>query len=144
MRIRTMSAAMVIAGLGVGIAACSSGGQSSLGPFTISACKLGWEDGTDDGQFFTSQSAAQDAPAKEIVTQGSEFTVTLTATADLSGGFTVAYYNSAGTEITTDTAELVGEGPSELTAGQTATFMDEPNAPISGATSCKVISGPGN
>lgn len=147
MNIRTVSAAIAVAGLGVGIAACSSGdgpAQSSLGPFTISACKLGWEDGADDGQFFTSQSAAQDAPIKEIVTQGSEFTISLTATADVQSGFTVAYYNSAGTEITTGAAGLVGTGPSELTAGQAATFMDMPNFPITGATSCQVIAGPGN
>src|ERR1700733_2612573 len=81
---RTASAAIAVAGLGVGIRhAAQEAAQSSLGPFTISACMLGWEDGADDGQFFTSQSAAQAAPIKEIVTQGSVFTVTLTATADL-------------------------------------------------------------
>src|SRR5580692_9247480 len=83
MKIRAVSAAVALVGLGLGlgfgIAACSSGGgpaQSSLGPFTISACKLVWEDGADDGQVFTSESAAQDAPAAQIATQGSEFTVT--------------------------------------------------------------------
>jgi phage gp45-like len=102
-----------------------------------------WEDGADDGQVFTTESAAQDAQGAEIATQGSEFTVTLTATADLQGGFTVAFYNRSGTEITTDMASQQS-GPDLLTAGQHAKFMDYPMAPITGAAFCQVIAGPGN
>lgn len=129
----------------IGLAACSSGGpaQSNLGPFSISACKLGWGDG-DAETFFASRSAAQNAAStldNENSTPGfqaspaSDFSITLTATAIVST-FTVAYYNSAGTEISTGTAYLTS-GLSELTAGQTATFMDG-EAP-NGAATCQVI-----
>ena len=143
-----------------GVTACSSSpAQSSLGPFTMSSCKLGWGDG-DASTFFASKSAANTAAtnltnagaaqvkqeqqegmpnsgtwAQYSASPASEFSITLTATAVVQS-FTVAYYNSSGSEISTGTANLVS-GPSELTAGQTATFMDD-NAP-SGAASCQVI-----
>lgn len=144
-----------------GIAACSSSSgpaQSNLGPFTMTSCKLGWSvpiytTGTTGGaswNFFTSESAANDRSNTEAAADPSTvtsvkdytpnptsmFSITLTATADVSQ-FTVAYYSSSGTEISTSTAYLVGGGPNELTAGQKATFEDT-NAP-QGATSCQVI-----
>jgi len=145
-----------------GIAACSSSSgpaQSNLGPFTMTSCKLGWSvpiypTGTTGGaswNFFTSESAANKlsnseaaaatstslAGAKDYTPNpASMFSITLTATADVSQ-FTVAYYSSSGTEISTGTAYLVGGGPNELTAGQKATFEDT-NAP-EGATSCQII-----
>lgn len=130
------------------VAACSAAGssQSSLGPFTITTpCHLVWEDGTWDGVIYPSRAAAAAHQGSDTATQGAEFTITLTATADLSGGMTVAYYDAAGTEIATGTATLDSNGPSELTAGQRATFLDSSQeAPVTGAASCQVIGGDGN
>jgi hypothetical protein len=134
----TFIAAVVV----ISVTACSSGGppQSSLGPFTMTSCKMGWtnQPGVEGSPgFFTSESAANNA-AQTLAAPvpASEFSITLTATADVSQ-FTVAYYNASGTEINTGIAYLTGDGPFELTAGQTATFEDT-EAP-QGATSCQVI-----
>lgn len=157
-----MKTSLALAGtvIMIGAFGCSSRpAQSNLGPFSITNCKMGFTDGSNYS-FYESQSAAQ-AAAKNLtnawlqanpqwdgynttlgpnepnydVTEASEFSVTLTATAVVQS-FTVAYYNSSGAEISTGTAFLTG-GPSELTAGQTARFMDL-SAP-SGAATCQVI-----
>jgi hypothetical protein len=145
-----------------GVTACSSSrAQSSLGPFTITACMLGWTDGEISDPFFASESAAieqgnaaqenyveqaygvslsQVLPGQTVpqlpATRASKFSITLTATAVVKS-FTVAYYDASGKEIGTGTAELLGTGPNELPAGQTATFMAIDAA--KDAASCQVI-----
>lgn len=153
-------AALVAAGVVAGAAACSSGpAQSSLGPFTIGSCKLGYIYEIDASEIppgegiYPSASAAMAAGHAYFLASGdqnsgddivpgdidrvSDFTITLTATAVVQS-FTVAYYNSSGKEIGTGTASLTGNGPDELTAGQTATFEDTSGSG-NGASSCKVI-----
>jgi hypothetical protein len=134
----------------MGASACSSGGSaSSLGPFRMTGCQMGWSDPRLD--FFTTRSAAQAAinqvwgtngGVEQVVpTQASTFSLTTTGTVVL-GSFTVAYYNKAGTEIATGTAIRTDNGPSQLTAGQHATFVDAgtfQSSRTSDAASCQVI-----
>lgn len=135
-------------------AACSSGpAQPNLGPFSIGSCKLGWADGTNGRTVYSSEGPAVQAAetantsasndpynggvaTNYQATRAAGFSITLTATAVVSS-FTVAYYDSSGTEISTGTAGRTGLGPDELTAGQKASFLAT-GAPA-GASSCQVI-----
>jgi hypothetical protein len=137
-----------IIGLAVaGLTACSSGPpQSDIGPFTISACKMGWTDPQNDTVFLPTAATAQteinnfDGPnSGDVPYPASQFSITLTATAVVQS-FTVAYYDSSGREIATGSASNVS-GPDELTAGQKATFEDNTTFidGAEGATSCQVI-----
>lgn len=138
---RTLAVAVLAASV-ASLAACSTSGgsPSNLGPFTVTTpCHLVWEDGQWDGLTFPTRAAAAAHQGSDTATQGAEFTIKLTGTADLSAGLPVAYYNQAGTEIATGTATLDSNGPSVLTAGQTAVMLDQSQeAPVTGAASCQL------
>lgn len=136
---KTIGAA-VLAATAAPVIACSSGAApSSLGPFTISACRMGYSTdanyGVLTGKLYASESEAPGGYAP----RASEFTITLTATAVVSS-FTVAYYGKNGVELGTDPRAMMtegGPGANELTAGQKATF--ESLSVPDGAVSCQVI-----
>jgi hypothetical protein len=64
------------------LAACSSGpAQSSLGPFTMTPCKMAWADGR--GNLYASWAKAQRGSGGSGATPAAEFSITTTATAVL-------------------------------------------------------------
>lgn len=116
--------------------------QSNLGPFTISPCKLIWGDGPGYASTKAEAQAVADANGfTGTIVPSASFTITLSATAVVKS-FVVAYFDASGREIATGTATPTS-GPTELIAGQRASFMDqEPlqqQGDVSSATSCRVI-----